>query len=371
MAKSIKYDPSWESLDKRPIPGWFLDSKFGAFIMWGDYSVPAFADENSYSEFYEYFLKADEKMIESETYGNISFKNQDTEFTPESLGQYIRKNSAIVKDFHYRTYGKDFRYENFLDIFKAELFDPVLWAEIFSKAGIKYIIAAAKHHGGYCMFPSEHEAKSWGYYKDSVHIGPKRDLLGEIFDAMRGKNIKPGIYYSMYEWLNPLWLTDRGLFVEQVTVPQIKDIVIRYEPLNIWNDGDWLMGYKDWRSEEILAWLFNESPVASEIVVNNRWGGDDRLHGSYYTTECGGGFKDAAHPWEETHGIDSSFGYKRNSTYFEHKSAKRLIHTLVDIVSRGGNYLLAIPPRADGRIPNLIVERLTQIGSWLDVNGEA
>lgn len=354
------------------MPEWFPDAKFGAFIMWGEYSVPAYASKDFYSEWYEFLLKADDTLIESEISGHLFLNSDDNaSFNADSFRQFLKRQSEIVKDFHYKTYGRDFRFENFYDMFKGELFDPTEWADIFSKAGIKYIALAAKHHGGFCMFPSEHEKSSWGYYKDSVHIGPRRDVMKEVFDAVREKGIIPGIYYTMYEWLNPLWISDRKLYVEKVTIPQIKDIINRYKPSLIWNDGEWLMDYKGWKSEEIIAWLFNESPVADEIVVNDRWGGVNGKHGSYFTTEFGGGYRDGSKPWEENHGIDSSYGYKRNSAFSEFKSPLRLVHTLIDIVSRGGNYLLNIPPRADGRIPNLIVERLMQMGEWLNVNGEA
>jgi len=367
-----KYEPRWDSLDRRAMPEWFLDAKFGAFLMWGEYSVPAFADSDFYSEWYEFCLKADEAIISSEIDGHLFFQeNQNTSLTPEGMRTHFRKQSAAVKAFHEKAYGRNFRFENFYDMFKGELFDPHQWADILKQGGVRYIALSAKHHGGFCMFPSEHERASWGYAKDSVHLGPRRDVLGEVFAAVREKGIHPGIYYTMYEWFNPLWISDRKLYVEKVTIPQIKDIVTRYKPSLIWNDGEWLMDYRGWKSEEILAWLFNESPVAKEIVVNDRWGGVNGKHGSYFTTEYGGGYRGISKPWEENHGIDSSYGYKRNSTYFEHKSPVRLVHTLIDIVSRGGNYLLNVPPRADGRIPNLITERLLQIGEWLQVNGEA
>jgi alpha-L-fucosidase len=341
--------------------------------MWGEYSVPAFADTDFYSEWYEFCLKADEKIISSEIDGHLFFEegSQNTSMNPEDMRRHFRKQSAAVKAFHEKAYGANFRFENFYDMFKGELFDATEWADTLSEAGIRYIALSAKHHGGFCMFPSEHEKASWGYYKDSVHLGPRRDVLGEVFAAMRKRGIRPGIYYTMYEWFNPLWVSDRSLYVEKVTLPQLTEIVTKYKPELIWNDGEWLMDYRGWRSEEFLAWLFNDSPVRDDIVVNDRWGGVNGRYGSYFTTEYGGGFKGIDKPWEENHGVDSSYGYKRNSTVAQHKSPVRLVHTLIDIVSRGGNYLLNVPPRADGRIPNLITERLLQIGRWLKVNGEA
>jgi alpha-L-fucosidase len=127
-----------------------------------------------------------------------------------------------------------------------------------------------------------------------------------------------------------------------------------------------------WRSEELLAWLFNESPVKDEVVIDDRWGKDCRhKHGGYYTTEYGAGLTSGAHPWEECRGMAHSFGYSRTEFLDDYKSARELVLMLIDLVSRGGNLLLDIGPTGDGRIPVIMEERLIQMGDWLDVNGEA
>jgi alpha-L-fucosidase len=140
----------------------------------------------------------------------------------------------------------------------------------------------------------------------------------------------------------------------------------------IFSDGEWAEPSGTWRSAELLAWLFNESPVRDKVVVNDRWGKETRhRHGGYYTTEYGAGLPGADHPWEENRGMGHSYGYNRNENLADYASGQRLLLTLLDTVSRGGNLLLNIGPTADGRIPVEMQERLAYLGQWLAVNGEA
>jgi alpha-L-fucosidase len=154
-------------------------------------------------------------------------------------------------------------------------------------------------------------------------------------------------------------------------LPQLYELIEKYEPQVLFTDGDWLDPYTLWRSPEFLDWLLNESPVKDSIVINDRWGKVRKQHGGYYTTEYGAGLKDSDRPWEENRGIGFSFGYNRNETLEDYSSAKKLIFMLADIVSRGGNFLLDIGPTADGRIPVIMEDRLIEIGRWLKINGEA
>ena len=155
-------------------------------------------------------------------------------------------------------------------------------------------------------------------------------------------------------------------------MPQFKDVVTRYAPSIIFSDGEWDMPDKDWRSPELLAWLFNESPCKEDVVINDRWGkGIRHKHGGYYTTEYGAGLADSGHPWEECRGIGFSFGYNRNEPLSNYRGVQELVLMLVDLVSRGGNLLLDIGPAGDGRIPEIMQSRLVEMGDWLKVNGEA
>lgn len=346
-----RYQATWESLDTRPTPEWYLDAKLGVFIHWGVYSVPAFSTPDQYAEWYWQRLK--------------------TEPGPDASESSVRLHQETV-EFHNRVYGEDFDYARFAPRFQAELFDPDEWAELFERAGARYVVLTSKHHDGFCLFPSEEANRSWGRSWNSVDIGPGRDLLGELSGSVREKGLKMGFYYSLYEWFNPLWLADRELYVDQHMIPQFKDVVSRYEPAVIFADGEWDMPSQDWKSPQLLAWLYNDSPVKDTVVVNDRWGKETRhRHGGYFTTEYGAGMPDATHAWEENRGLGFSYGYNRNEPLENYRTAKELIWMFADLVARGGNLLLNVGPRADGKIPEIMQQRLLELGEWLDVNGEA
>lgn len=336
------YEPNWASLDRRPTPEWFLDAKFGVFIHWGVYSVPAWGQVGEYAEWYWHRLPS-----------------KDAKWAPSV-------------EFHAKNYGADFDYKDFAPKFTAELFDAGQWADLFARAGIRYVVPTSKHHEGFALWPSAEASRTWGRPWNAVEIGPRRDLMRELADATRAKGMKFGFYYSLYEWFNPLWLTDRPRYVSEHMIPQFKDVVTRYEPAIIFSDGEWDMDSKAWRSEELLAWLFNESPSRAEVVINDRWGKDCRhKHGGYYTTEYAAGMQDDSHPWEESRGMAFSYGLNRAERAEHYKSTREFILVLVDLVSRGGNLLLDIGPAADGTIPPLMEQRLLEIGDWLRINGEA
>jgi alpha-L-fucosidase len=158
----------------------------------------------------------------------------------------------------------------------------------------------------------------------------------------------------------------------------MKDLVTRYTPDILWTDGEWDKTSKEWKSEEFLSWLYNESPVKNTIVVNDRWGSETRSkHGGFYTTEYGlVGDKEGignAEPrqWEECRGIGTSFGFNRTEGLSDYSTPEQLITLLVSTVAAGGNLLLDIGPAADGTIPLIMQERLMEIGRWLKINGEA
>ena len=345
------YQPNWESLDQRATPSWFSDAKFGIFIHWGVYSVPSYAaagvpKEQQYAEWYWNSITAGKAK-------------------PNAPG-------AAAWKFHQRVYGEQFLYQDFAPMFRAEMFNPDQWADTLFHSGAKYVVLTSKHHEGFALWPSKEASATWGRPWNSVEIGPHRDLLGDLGEAVRKRNLKMGVYYSLYEWYNPLWLTDKPRYVAEHMQPQFKDLVTRYKPSIIFSDGEWEMPSADWRSPELLAWLFNDSPVKDDVVINDRWGKDTRhKHGGYYTTEYTAGMSGMDHPWEESRGMGFSYGYNRAERLEHYHSSRELVLMLVDLVSRGGNLLLDIGPTGDGRIPVIMEERLRQIGAWLDLNGEA
>jgi alpha-L-fucosidase len=341
-ADSRKFEANWASLDRRPMPEWFLDAKFGVFIHWGVYSAPAWAPVGEYAEWY---------------WQNV--KSSDSK-------------KAKWREYHAQRYGHDFEYPAFAPQFTAHLFDATRWADVFQRAGARYVVLTSKHHDGFALWPSAEASRTWGRPWNAAEIGPRRDLMRELADATRKEGLRFGFYYSLYEWFNPLWLADRRRYVAEHMIPQFKDVVTRYEPSLIFSDGEWDMPSSEWRSEELLAWLFNESACRKEVVINDRWGSETRhKHGGYWTTEYAAGLQDGSHAWEESRGMGFSYGLNRAERIEHYKSARELVLVLVDLVSRGGNLLLDIGPDADGTIPPIMEERLLEVGEWLRVNGEA
>ena len=226
-----RYQPNWDSLDSRPVPSWYQDARFGIFIHWGLYSVPAFAPPN--------------------------IKGQ-TPYAEWYWNSLTSKKSATV-DFHNKTYGANFQYPEFAPSFKAELFDPDRWADVFERSGAKYVVLTSKHHDGFALWPSADADRDWGRPWNSVTAGPHRDLLGDLTTAVRKKGVRMGFYYSLYEWYNPLWLNDKPKYVTEHMHPQFKDAVQRYKPSIIFSDGEWDLTSEQWHSPELLAWLYNDS----------------------------------------------------------------------------------------------------------------
>lgn len=346
-----RYEANWASIDSRPIPEWFTDAKFGIFIHWGVYSVPSWAPVgkeyqvySKYAEWYWYRLVNDSSNV-----------------------------GRAFREYHNRVYGEKTNYADFAASFKAALFNPDEWAGLFQRSGAKYVVLTSKHHEGFTLWPS---AQSWNW--NSVDVGPHRDIAGDLIRAVRARGLRMGYYYSLYEWFNPLYKSDVGKYVDEHMIPQMKDLVNRYKPDILWTDGEWEHPSDTWKSTQFLAWLYNESPVKRDVVVNDRWGKETRSHhGGFYTTEYNliadedTKGKKIVHPWEECRGIGGSFGYNRNEDLADYASSADLIHTLIEKVAGGGNLLLDIGPTADGRIPVIMQERLTDMGDWLKLNGEA
>lgn len=343
-----KYQTNWESIDSRPVPAWFSDAKFGIFIHWGVFSVPAWGPTNAavYDKYAEWYWN-----------------------------KLMNEKSAVHKnfvEFHEKTYGKDFKYQDFAADFKCEMFEPSDWARILKESGAKYVVLTSKHHEGFTLWPSK---ESWNW--NAMDVGPHRDLAGDLITAVRAEGLRMGYYYSLYEWYNPLYRSDVNKYVDEHMIPQMKDLVNTYKPDLVWTDGEWDHPSEVWKSTEFLAWLYNESPVKDQVVVNDRWGKETRsVHGGIYTTEYdlvheGVMTKTLTHPWEECRGIGGSFGYNRNENLESYSTSEQLVHILIDKVARGGNLLLNIGPTADGRIPVIQQQRLKDMGDWLRVNGDA
>ncbi len=336
---SSNYESNWRSLNSRPTPQWFKDAKFGIFIHWGLYSVPAWGPKGSYAEWY--------------------------------LNGLNTGDTARLR-YHEQNYGKDFLYRDFINLFNPINYDSDRWAELFKNAGAKYVVLTSKHHDGFCLWPNQ---QSKGYNSFDGIAG--RDLLGELNKSVKEIGIRSGFYYSLYEWDHPDYPDNLPKYVNNYMIPQLKDAVQRYSPDIIFSDGEWDRSSYEWKSEKFLAWLYNESNASEDVVVNDRWGGETRFqHGGYFSTEYdpSSDYIDEnfiTRGWEECRGMGKSFGYNTNEDPDDYNTSTELIRLLVDIVSRGGNLLLNIGPKSDGSIPDLMVNRLLEIGEWLNQNGES
>ncbi|XP_033746824.1 alpha-L-fucosidase-like isoform X2 [Pecten maximus] len=338
LSVCTRYEPTWESLDTRPIPGWYDDVKLGIFIHWGVFSVPSFASE----WFWDYW-------------------------------QGVKRKDVV--EFMEKNFKPDFTYADFAHMFTTEFFEPNEWADIFKASGARYVVLTSKHHEGFTNWPSKYSF-NW----NSKATGPNRDLVGELADAIRNKtDIKFGLYHSMFEWFNPLYLQDKAnnfstnRFVQNKNLPELFEIVEKYKPEVVWSDGDWEAPDSYWSSTQYLSWLYNESPVKDSVVVNDRWGINTACrHGGFYT--CGDRYNPGVlqkHKWENAMTIDKySWGFRRNAKLEDYLTMEELLKTFVGTVSCGGNMLMNVGPTKDGRIIPIFEERLRQMGSWLNVNGE-
>ncbi|TXS66257.1 MULTISPECIES: alpha-L-fucosidase [unclassified Streptomyces] len=345
------YLPTEESLAGHQAPYWFHRAKFGIFIHWGVYSVPAWSPVGEqYAEWY---------------WNNL----QDP--------------GNAVYAYHRQKYGEDFAYDDFIPMFTARRFDPRAWVELFRDAGAQYHVLTSKHHEGFALWDTRVSGRN------SVKMGPKRDLVRELFDASRRftPELHRGLYFSMPEWFNPdnPWsghaprnpytrepVPYTGYsagkdYVKDYQAAQMLELVHGYDPSVIWCD---IGGAND--SARVLAEYFNHGKNRAkpyEVTVNNRSGiGFHDFTTPEYTTYA----NTVVAKWESSRGLDPfSYGYNRATPDAAYMTAEEVVRSLVDIVSKNGNLLLDIGPRADGTIPEIMQTRLRETGRWLKVNGEA
>ncbi|XP_059468911.1 alpha-L-fucosidase isoform X2 [Neocloeon triangulifer] len=336
---TAKYEPNWGSIDARPLPGWYDQAKVGIFVHWGVFAVPSFGSE--------WFWK-----------------------------NWIDSNQTKYKNFMEANYRPGFAYQDFGRDFTAEFFNPDEWAEIFSAAGAKYVVLTSKHHDGFALWPSKY-AFGW----NAKDVGPHRDLIGDLASAVRQyPEMKFGLYHSLYEWFNPLWLEDKkndfqtNNFVHGKIIPEMHELIENYAPEVLWSDGEWEAPDWYWNSTAFLSWLYNESPVRDTVVTNDRWGHETLCtHGGFYT--CQDRYNPGVlqpHKWENAMTIDKhSWGFRREAKFTDILTYEELIEQIVSTVSCGGNILVNVGPSKEGKIMPIYEERLRQMGKWLKVNGEA
>ncbi|MHA1731886.1 MAG: alpha-L-fucosidase [Promethearchaeota archaeon] len=388
---STNYKATWKSLKKHRVPGWFHDAKFGIFIHWGLYSVPAYAP-TEFGDITE-LLKKDPTMIyERQPYA-------------EWYQNSLRIEGSPVQRRHLEVYGPDFAYEDFAPEFNAAIegWDPGEWADLFEKAGARYVVLVTKHHDGFLLWESGHpNPKKPGYHAS-------RDIVGELTAAVRARGMRMGFYYSgALDWsFTPEPITD---FVDQManspaTQEYIdyvdahwRELVDLHAPSILWND----IAYPPTKKlKDLFAHYYNSVPGG---VVNDRWvrlskrvrklmgtklarklityfvkralskeglgSSPTPRHYDFRTPEYASFTGITKWKWETTRGIGHSFGFNRAEPLENYLKLGELVWMFVDVVSKNGNLLLNVGPEADGSIPDVQRELLLSFGGWLRTNGE-
>jgi len=343
----------WQQL-KRPTPDWFGRAPFGIFIHWGAYSVPAWAEPT----------------------GELGTVNDREWYIHNAYAEWyyntIRIEGSPAQQYHRQTFG-DVDYDTLLDMWRAENFDAGKMMDLFAAAGADYVIPTTKHHDGIALW----DAPGTGT-RNTVYRGPKRDLVGEISDAARERGLRLGVYYSGgLDWhvrhlpphLHDESVNDTGrpkdaAFAEYVYT-HVRDLIDRYDPVVLWNDINWPDAGKHFGAYglgELFEYFYERQP---EGVVNDRWGD---THHDYATSEYQAMLdSEAEEQWENCRGIGLSFGYNQMEGPEHCLDGPAIARHLIDVVSRGGRFLLNVGPKADGTIPDNQRRALEEMASWMAV----
>ncbi|MEZ4709926.1 MAG: alpha-L-fucosidase [Caldilineaceae bacterium] len=349
---------SWDSLEAYTFPQWYMDGKFGIFIHWGPYCVPAFGNE----------------------------------WYPRHM--YVQGSKEY--EHHLATYGPhdQFGYKDFIPQFKAAKFDPQAWATLFKEAGARFVVPVAEHHDGFQMYASE--LSRW----NAAQMGPQRDILGELAAAVRAEEMVFGISSHRAEhW----WYMNGGMhFPSDVQDPAFADfygpaqgrgrpyeqyyvnapnqayledwllrtceLIDKYQPQLIWFDW-WIqnMAFKPYL-KQMAAYYYNAGAAwGQEVAINHKF---DAFPAGVTVFDIERGQVRNTHGlfWQNDTSVSkNSWGYIDGHDY---KAANDIIGDLIDVVSKNGALLLNIGPRADGTIPDVEQAMLREIGRWLAVNGE-
>ncbi len=322
---------------------WWRDARFGMFIHWGPYAVPAGVHRGEHIK---------------------------------GIGEWIMERAAIPVA----------EYEAYARRFDPVAFDADASVRVAKDAGMKYIIITSKHHDGFCLWDSAVTEY------DSMDFSPaRRDLLAELKAACDRHGIVLGFYHSIMDWHHPDAQApfhpkyndrersnpDFGRYVETYLKPQLRELVTRYDPAVLWFDGEWIRDWTHERGQDLYRFVRGLKP---SLIVNNRvdkgrqgmmgMNRDDRRYAGDFGTpeqEILAGASDL--DWEACMTMNDTWGFK--SRDHEWKPVATLVRHLVESAAKGGNYLLNVGPTAEGVIPAPSIERLAALGLWLRTNGEA
>lgn len=308
---------------------WWREARFGLFIHWGLYAIPA-----------------------GEWNGRIV----------PGVGEWIMHHGQIPVE----------EYEPLHRQFNPAKFDADAWVSLAKDAGMKYLVITTKHHDGFALFASDHS-------EYDIAASPyEGDIMREIADACRRHGLRIGWYHSILDWHHPHANAEHWAMYHDVLVKQCEELLRNYGPIDImWFDGEWDPNWTEEQGRTLEARLHEIQPG---LIINNRIGKSRQGMGGFSADERGAG--DFGTPeqevparglpgvdWESCMTMNDSWGYKKSDHNW--KSSETLIRTLVDIASKGGNFLLNVGPTAEGEIPPESIERLRDVGAWMRENGEA
>jgi alpha-L-fucosidase len=356
-----QFEGTIESLQARELPQWFDDAKFGIFIHWYPASVPAYAPLS-------------EDLFEQTTkYG------EETAFRESPYAEWYVNSLAIegssVQKHHSAMYG-DKPYDEFVSEFFAETqqWNPSEWQQLFKDSGAKYCVMGTRHIDGAIMWPTTLHNPN----KGPTYTSP-RDLVGEACEAARNAGMRIGLYYcggldvtfqglGYNGWMSMFLATPQTSEYTEYATAHYRELIHRYSPDLLWNDVGWPGGGT--AAMQFMAEYFNHNP---EGVVNDRFDmigvATRTTHADYITPEYSSGLTVPNKKFEVCRGIGRSFGYNALDNDSTYATSEELIQLLINAVADGGNLLLNIGPMANGEVPREQIQRLQDIGAWLDVNG--
>ncbi|KIY49588.1 glycoside hydrolase family 29 protein [Fistulina hepatica ATCC 64428] len=352
------WEPEESMLATHQAPSWWKAAKFGIMVHWGIYSVPAWAPNKTYAEWYNWYLHS-------------------------SPGP-----SNPFWDHHLETYGPDVLYDDFIANFTATKFNASAWIDLFDRAGAKYFVFVTKHHDGFSLFDTKNTTN-----RSSVVLGPGRDFVRELMDANQNNpsEMHGGTYYSLPEWFNPYYakygfstwpgglahdafnsselepytglvnITDYD-YINDLQYPHMLTLVKEYNTDIMWCD----IGGPN-RTLEVAAEFYTYAYQANrQVTINNRCAAVPDFDTPEYETIGVTQTRD----WETNEGMDPfSYGLNSATTASEYKNGTTIVRTLVDVASKNGNYLLDVGPTAEGEIIPAMTNGLLETGDWLSFAG--
>jgi alpha-L-fucosidase len=388
------YDGTWDSVRTHPLPTWFDDAKLGVFLHWGLYSVPGWAPR--VPNIQELLVKdGPKRMLRENPYAEWYLNSMQLKGSPTQL-------------HHDLVYGDDYPYDNFVKTFNdaSAGADLNAIADLCQAAGARYVVLTTKHHDGFALWPASTLHPVKGDYC------ARRDLVGDLCDAVRSRRMRMGLYYSGgYDWpynhavlrgaADAVLAVPEGPQYVQYVTAHVRELIERYRPSVLWNDIGWP---NDDKLAALIATYYN---TVEDGVINDRWrqSGLSRNAASEGIVRGAGWLLQALWPiipakrkhltfaspkhcdfrtpeyavletkssrkWELARGVGHSFGANRDERAEDIISDTELIQMFCDVVAKNGNLLIGVGPRPDGTIPDVQRAPLLALGRWLSVNGEA